>query len=61
MMVSNDMLMEIQTWKNNNVLTWRDSLTYFHNEFEYGVEKDEMQKNELAKYIIFVYKIVNFY
>ena len=42
MMVSTDMLMEIQTWKDNNVLTWRDSSRYFHNEFEYGVQKDEM-------------------
>ena len=55
-MGTTDMLMEIQTQKDNNVLTWRDSSRYFHNEFEYGVQKDEMQENQLAKYIIFIYK-----
>jgi hypothetical protein len=39
MMVSHDMLVAMQTWKNNNPLTWRDDSRYFHNEFEYGVKR----------------------
>jgi hypothetical protein len=38
MMVSHDMLVAMQTWKNNNLLTWRDYSRYFYNEFEYGVK-----------------------
>jgi hypothetical protein len=36
MMVSHDMLVAMQTWKNNNMLTWRDYSRCFYNEFEYG-------------------------
>jgi len=39
MMVSCDELVAMQTWKNNNLLTWRDNLRYFHNEFEYGAKR----------------------
>ena len=37
MMVSHDALVAMQTWKNNNMLTWRNYSRYFYNEFEYGV------------------------
>jgi hypothetical protein len=39
MMVSHDTLVAMQTWKNNNLLTWRDYSRYFYNEFEYGVRR----------------------
>jgi hypothetical protein len=38
-MVSHDALVAMQTWKNNNLLTWRDYSRYFYNEFEYGVKR----------------------
>jgi hypothetical protein len=38
-MVSHDMLVAMQTWKNNNMLTWRDYSRYFYNEFENGVKR----------------------
>jgi len=37
MMVSHDALVEMQTWKNNNLLTWMDYSMYFYIEFGYGV------------------------
>jgi hypothetical protein len=37
-MLSHDMLMAMQKWKDNNLLTWRDYSRYFYNEFEYGVK-----------------------
>jgi len=39
MMVSHDVLVEMETWENNNLLTWRDDFRYFYNEFEYGVKR----------------------
>jgi hypothetical protein len=39
MMVSHDVVMAMQTWKNNNLITWRDDSRYFHNEFEDGVKR----------------------
>jgi hypothetical protein len=40
MMVSHDdVLVAMQTWKNNNLLTLRDYSRYFYNEFEYGVKR----------------------
>jgi hypothetical protein len=39
MMVSHDALVAMQTWKNNNLLTWRDYSRYFYNEFDYGVTR----------------------
>jgi hypothetical protein len=39
MMVSHDALVEMQTLKNNNMLTWRDYSRYFYNEFEYYVRR----------------------
>jgi hypothetical protein len=39
MMASLDMLVVIETWKHNNILTWRDYSRYFYNEFEYGVKR----------------------
>jgi hypothetical protein len=38
MIVSHDALVEMKTWKNNNLLTSRDYSRYFYNEFEYGVK-----------------------
>ena len=58
MMVSHDTLVAMQTWKNNNLLTWRDYSRYFHKEFEYGVRKMKCRKlNYISKYIIVIYKI----
>jgi hypothetical protein len=37
MMVSHEELVAVQNWKENNLLTWRDSSRYFYNEFKYGV------------------------
>jgi hypothetical protein len=39
MTVSHDTLVAMKTWKNNNMLTWRDYSRYFYNEFEYGVKR----------------------
>jgi len=39
MMVSHDALVAMETWKTNNLLTWRDYSRYIYNEFEYGVRR----------------------
>jgi len=58
MMVSNGALVATETWKNNDMLRWRDDLRYFHTKFEYGL-KDEMHENELAfqTYNVYLYKL----
>jgi hypothetical protein len=38
MMVPHDALVEMQTLKNNNLLTWRDYSRNFYNEFEYSIK-----------------------
>jgi hypothetical protein len=38
MMASDDVLVAMQTWENNNFLTWRNYSRYFYIEFEYGVK-----------------------
>jgi hypothetical protein len=38
-MVSHDVLVEMQTWKNNNLLTLSDYSRYFYNEFVYGLRR----------------------
>jgi len=39
MMASLEVLVAIQTWKKNNLLTWKDYSRYFYNEFEYVVKR----------------------
>jgi hypothetical protein len=39
MTVSHDALVTMKTLEKNNMLTWRDDLKYFHNQFEYGVKR----------------------
>lgn len=40
-------LMEMQTWKKNKLLTWRDDSRYFYNEFEYHVKGWNVGFNKL--------------
>jgi hypothetical protein len=39
MKVSHDVLVEIQTWKKNNMSTRRDHSSYFYNDLEFGVKR----------------------